>query len=376
MRLKKRIESIYSSVDLGLNSILTFITFIFIKNYFGIDLVGYFGILLSIGAIGETFQQGLYENPLFLNLGVGIQKFRLNIFSLGFIVIIPLLVVDRFLIADYLFSGFLYSISHILIHNIRIFDYKKNIINSATYRSIIIAVLQIIFFAFMVSSKNTQNLNYLLYGISTIRIFFILLNKKKIFAYKDMTNNEKNTYFLISSLLTIIRSRLPLWLLLPFGLGLVGIYETFRTILEIYLTPSRPVILVLLKNLKKDGPKNILKFGTICGILSSVGVGISYYQILNFEIYSIPELKSFFPYIALIIITFCFWISEVTGIIFQSNGYIKFDSFRRFLSVLMFSLTGLLSYRFLNLNLFLFLVSLIYLVEVFISIAYRPKLNL
>ena len=130
--------------------------------------------------------------------------------------------------------------------------------------------------------------------------------------------------FLFVSLLTIIRSRLPLWILLPFGLGLVGIYETFRTLMEIYLTPSRPINLILLKNLKRDGPRNILAFGLICGVLTSVIVALTYYMIISINIYNIPELNSLFPYISLIFITFFFWFTEVTGFIFQSNGYLFF----------------------------------------------------
>jgi len=376
MKIKKRIESIYSSFDLGLNSILTYSTFVLIKQYLGIDLVGYFGLILSVGAIGETIQQGLYENPLFLNYGVGYKKFRLNLMNISLVLLIPILILDRFVVQGYLLGALLYCITHVLIHNIRIYDYKKNNVKLATQRSVVIFIFQISFFILLLNNQDLIRLNFVLYGISIIRGIFVLINTKKLFAYKELDKNENNLFFLYSAILTLVRSRLPLWLLLPFGLGLVGIYETFRTIMELYLTPSRPIILILLKNLKRDGAINIFYFGLICGVFSSIFVSLTYFQFLKLEIYSINELNSIYPFVALLIITFCYWLSELTGLLFQSNGYTQFDSIRRFVSVISFSIIGLVTYRFLNLNYFLFLISTIYIVEVLISIKYRHRLGL
>jgi hypothetical protein len=373
---KKRIESIYSSVDIGINSILTFITFIIVKQYLGIDVVGFFGLVLSIAAFGETIQQGLYENPVFLNFGVGYKNFQLKISSLALVLVLPILVVDRLFMSGYFISSLLYCLSHVLLHNIRVYDYKNNDVPSSTSRSIGILLLQLTFFYYVVFYLSEFNLNTLLIGISLIRIIYIVVNKRKVFFYKDTEGNGENLNFLITALLTIIRSRLPLWLLLPFGLGLVGIFETFRTILEIFLTPSRPVVLILLKNINRDGPNNILRFGLICGLVSSAIVSISYFQILKFEIYNIPELISRYPYIAVITITFCYWISEVTGIIFQSNGELLFESKRRLIPIIFFITTGLTAYQLLNLNVFLLLISIMYILEVLISIIYKDKLSL
>ena len=88
------------------------------------------------------------------------------------------------------------------------------------------------------------------------------------------------------------------------------------------------------------------------------------------------SLNSIYPFVALIIITFCYWLTELTGLLFQANGYTQFDSIRRFVSVISFSLIGLVTYNFLNLNYFLFLISTIYIIEVLISVKYRHRLGL
>lgn len=384
MSQKKRIESLYGSIDIGSNSILTYLTFVLISNYFnstlkdsiGIDLIGYFGLVLSIAAFAETIQAGLYENPAFLGYGVGYRKFKLSILNLLPMIVIPILVVNQFILSGYLISSILYCGTHVLLHNIRIYDYIQNNVKTSTYRALMISFFQISFFGYIFYLEPNINLNHIFFGISIIRLIFIIINKNKIFAIKTSENNDKNINFLFVSLLTIIRSRLPLWILLPFGLGLVGIYETFRTLMEIYLTPSRPINLILLKNLKRDGPKNILAFGLVCGVLTSVIVAFTYYMVISINIYNIPELNSLFPYISLIFITFFFWFTEVTGFIFQSNGYLFFESQRRFFPILGFLIIGLIFYNYLNLNLFLFLVATIYIFESIISFYSRSKLKI
>lgn len=381
---KKRIESVYSSVDIGSNSVLTFLTFVLISNYFrsteegsiGIDLIGYFGLILSVAALVETIQAGLYENPAFLGYGIGYKSFRLSILNILPFILIPILAINQLILSGYFISSTLYCFSHVVLHNIRIFDYKNNKVKTSAYRSIIIFIQQIGFFGYIYFLKPEINLNHIFIGIFLIRFVLILLNYKKIFAITDNQNNEQNLYFLFTSLMSIIRSRLPLWLLLPFGLGLVGIYETFRTLMEIYLSPFKPVNLILRKNLKRDGPKNILFFGIICGILSSSLVAGTYFLITTLEIYNIPQLQTGFPYFSLITITFFFWISEVTGFIFQSNGFMLFETIRRLVAILTFLISGLMFYNFLNLNLFLFLISTIYILESLISIWSKSKLKI
>jgi hypothetical protein len=381
---KKRIESIYSSLDIGSNSVLTFTTFLLIANYFnssekdsiGIDLIGYFGLILSVAALVETIQAGLYENPAFLGYGIGYKSFKLSIVNLSPFIIVPILAINQLVLSGYFIASILYCFTHVLLHNIRIYDYKKNNVSTSTLRSLIIFTMQIGFFSYIYFMKPEINLNHIFFGISIIRLLLITLNYKKIFAITYSKNNEQNLNFLFTSLLSIVRSRLPLWLLLPFGLGLVGIYETFRTLMEIYLSPFKPINLILRKNLTRDGPKNILLFGIVCGTLTAFLVGTTYFYITNLEIYNIPELQTLFPYLSLISMTFFFWISEVTGFIFQFNGFMLFESKRRFIPILVFLITGLVLFNFLNLNIFLFLISTIYVLECIISITSRSKLKI
>ena len=154
---KKRIESVYSSVDIGSNSILTFLTFILISNYFksseegsiGIDLIGYFGLILSVAALVETIQAGLYENPAFLGYGIGYKSFRLSILNILPFILIPILAINQLILSGYFISSTLYCFSHVVLHNIRIFDYKNNKVKTSAYRSIIIFIQQIGFFGYI-----------------------------------------------------------------------------------------------------------------------------------------------------------------------------------------------------------------------------------
>ena len=74
----KLLDNFNSQIDHVLNSSLTFITFVVIKTQFGLDLSGYFGLVLSMSALIETIQGGLYERPSYLKQPIGYKKFRLN----------------------------------------------------------------------------------------------------------------------------------------------------------------------------------------------------------------------------------------------------------------------------------------------------------
>ena len=70
----KLLDNFNSQVDHVLNSSLTFFTFIIIKIKFGLDLSGYFGLVfLSISALVETIQGGLYERPSYLKQPIVIK---------------------------------------------------------------------------------------------------------------------------------------------------------------------------------------------------------------------------------------------------------------------------------------------------------------
>ena len=96
--------------------------------------------------------------------------------------------------------------------------------------------------------------------VATIKLFFVLINKNKIFNLASVSPEKAHDLkILFASLLILIKSRLPLWVLLPFGLGLVGIYEAFRTLVEIFLLPSRGILNVMVKEIDSNNIKRILK---------------------------------------------------------------------------------------------------------------------
>ena len=374
--IKKRIESIYSGIDIGFNSLISFITFLYIKKYYGIDLVGFFGLVLSIASFVETIQMGLYDKPAYLGVGIGYKDFRLKIYHLIIIITLPMLAINQLVLSGYMFSSILFAFSYVLVQNIRIYDYLNNAVIDVSKRSFYIFILVFSLYLFLYVTNTNITLNLLLLLISFARFIFVLINKKKLFAVKNDKENNTELGLIISSLLTLIRSRLPLWALLPFGLGLVGIYETFRTLLEIYMIPSRPVFLVMLKNLKRDGPKKIFNFGFLSAVLTFFLILISFDSITKLEVFNIPEITTNQSFIALLLISLFFWVSEITGMIFEFNSFIFLESCRRMTSILIFIISGLISYNYINFSIFLYLITWMYFVEVMVSFYYKDKLLL
>lgn len=376
--IKKRTETIFSTLDVGFNSIITFITFVLIKQYLGIDMLGYFGIILSICSFVETIQMGLYERPAYLNKPIGYKKFKLNIFYTIVLIFLPLLVVDRFLYSSHLISSTLFCLSYVIIQNIRIYDYINQDVKRVAVRSFLTFLLVVLGNFYLIKTSIEYNIETFLFVVFFSRLIFIIFEYKKIFKISNEKSNKDNNElgYLISSLLTLIRSRLPLWALLPFGLGLVGIYEVFRNILEIYLTPSRPVFLVMLKNLERDGTKKIFKFGLFFTIATFVLVLISYFFLIEIDVFNVVELKSTQIYVVILLITSLFWLSETTGMIFQYNSFTNLDAVRRFISIIVFLLASLIFIDQLNFIIFMYLISFMYFVEVLISFFFKEKLKL
>tara|TARA_B100001996_G_scaffold346280_1_gene303133 strand:- start:1919 stop:3052 length:1134 start_codon:yes stop_codon:yes gene_type:complete len=374
--LKKRIESIYSSVDIGFNSLIAFMTFLYIKQYYGIDLVGFFGLVLSVCSFAETIQMGLYDKPSYLGIGIGYKDFRLKVHHLILLISFPLLAINQLVISGYMVASIFYTLSYVLIQNIRIYDYIHNNVSKVSKRSFYIFIITSFLYLYLIFTNTEISLSLLLVSIALIRFIFILFNRAKIFAIENNKDSNQELGLLISSILTLIRSRLPLWALLPFGLGLVGIYETFRTLLEIYLIPSRPIFLVMLKNLKRDGPKKIFQFGILFSIATIFLILISLNYITNLDVFAIPELTTIHSFLAFIFISLFFWISEITGMIFEFNSYIFFESIRRGLSIITFVALSLIFFNILNFNLFLYLIIFMYFTEVVISLVNKDKLKL
>jgi len=374
--MKKRTESIFSAVDIGFNSLISFLSFLYIKEIYGIDILGFFGLVLSVTSFVETIQMGLYDKPAYLGFSVGYKNFRLNLSHLIIIIFFPLLVINQLILGGYLISSFLFCLSYVLTQNIRIHDYINDNITKVSIRSSLTFSATLSMYLYLYFNNMVVSLNVILTLISIFRFIFVFIERKKIFSIEN--NNVQNTElgFLATSLLTLVRSRLPLWALLPFGLGLVGIYEAFRTLLEIYLVPSRPIFLVMIKNLKRDGEKKIFRFGLLFALLTIIFIVATFYLFTNSNFFNIPEISTSEAFISLLLIALFFWLSEITGMIFQFNSFINFEAIRRSSSIILFVTISLIFYNFLNFNIFLFFISLMYFFEVLVSFLNRDKLNI
>ena len=149
--LKKRIESFYSSIDIGLNSVVSFITFLYIKQYFGIDLVGFFGLVLSVSSFVETIQMGLYDKPAYLNFGIGYKNFKLKTYHLFLLIVFPFLAINQLIISGYMIASILFSLSYVLVQNIRIYDYIDNNVYKVSKRSSYIFGIISLFYLYICS---------------------------------------------------------------------------------------------------------------------------------------------------------------------------------------------------------------------------------
>jgi hypothetical protein len=373
---KKRIESIYSALDIGFNSLIAFLTFLYINRFYGIDLLGYFGLLLSVTSFIETVQMGFYEKPAYLGFGIGFKDFKLKVHHLFALSIFPLLAINQLIIPGYFLAGVMYSISYVLIQNIRIHDYINHDIKKVTIRSFLIFLFTISFYLIIFFGSLKISLSMLIVFISLFRFLFVIIEKEKIFSIKNENRKNEEIGFLVTSLLTLVRSRLPLWSLLPFGLGLVGIYEVFRTLLEIYLVPSRPIFLVMIKNLKREGPRKIFRFGIVFALLTLILVSISFFTITSSTFFGFNEISNSSAFLSLLFIVLFFWLSEISGMIFQFNGFITFEALRRASSIIIFIFTVLLLFRFLDFRSYLFMISFMYFVEFFVAFYNKDKLRI
>jgi len=373
---KKRIESIYSTLDIGFNSLIAFLTFLYINIFYGIDLLGYFGLLLSVTSFIETVQMGLYEKPAYLGFGIGFKNFKLKVHHLFVLTVLPLLVINQLIIPGYFLAGVMYSISYVLIQNIRIHDYINHDIKKVSIRSFLIFLFTISLYLIVFFGSLKISLSMLIVFISLFRFLFVIIEKEKIFSIKNENIKNEEIGFLVTSLLTLVRSRLPLWSLLPFGLGLVGIYEVFRTLLEIYLVPSRPIFLVMIKNLKRDGPRKIFRFGIVFALFTLILVSISFFTITSSIYFGFNEISNSSAFLSLLFIILFFWLSEISGMIFQFNGFITFEALRRASSIIIFVFSVLLLFRFLDFRSYLFMISFMYFTEFFVAFYNKDKLRI
>ena len=177
-----------------------------------------------------------------------------------------------YVFSESLIGGILFCISTVLLRNIKTYDYINDEIISASKRSIYIFTITIIYFFSIYFDILNHNFNTFLLVVSLIKMFFVAINKEKIFKITNTAEEpeSQNLKILTASLLILIKSRLPLWVLLPFGLGLIGIYETFRTLIEIFLLPSKGILNVMVKEIDESSVQRILRTGLISGSITAL----------------------------------------------------------------------------------------------------------
>lgn len=364
---------IKSQIDFILSSLSTFFIFIFIKSLYGLDIAGFFGIIISMAALLETIQQGLYERPAFLGIPSGINNFKLDVKFIIIFSFLSSLILDRFFLSGYLLVNSFYITSFVLIQNIRTYDYVKGNLNTATIRSLNLFILKATFLALSYFKILIIEFKDLILFLTIINTLTLIFQRKKIFAIQYKGTNNSSKIFL-TSLLILIKNRLPLWLLYPFGLGLIGIYETFRTLVEIYLIPAKGVLKLMLRELNYDNNKKIVLIGIIFGLLSFFVVLITFDYIVNLNIYSHNEISDSISKISLSIIVLFFWLTESLSMVLQNKKHLSFEFNRRLFSIIIFILVNLVFFNSINYQLFILNVSFIYVFEVLFA-AYFYKKN-
>jgi hypothetical protein len=361
----KLLDNLNSQIDHILNSSLTFLTFIIIKIKFGLDLSGYFGLVLSISALVETIQGGLYERPAYLKQPIGYKNFKLTTPIIIFLCSLCNLIVYVNIYSESLFAAIIFCISTVLIRNIKTYDYITDDVKAASKRSFYIFSLSISYFILLYADLLNHNFTTFFTIISLIKLLFVLKNKNKIFKIKNTPDGKKTSdlKILLASLLILIKSRLPLWVLLPFGLGLIGIYETFRTLIEIFLLPSRGILNVMIKEISDKSIRKVMKTGFISGLVSSLALFVTYNFITSIEIYNHPEIRNIESLLSGTVLVLFFWMSETNSMILQYKKLHNLEIFRRLFAILVFVFLNIIFREIIDYKIFIILISSMYFLE-------------
>jgi len=361
----KLLDNLNSQIDHILNSSLTFLTFIIIKLKFGLDLSGYFGLVLSISALVETIQGGLYERPVYLKQSIGYKNFKLTTPVVIFLCGVGNMIVYLNIYSETFLAGTMFCVATVLLRNIKTYDYITDEIKTASKRSFYIFSLSVTYFILLYLDVFKHNFATFFTIISLIKIVIVLMNKDKIFKIMDTSIQEQNSDLKILSalLLVLIKSRLPLWALLPFGLGLVGIYETFRTLIEIFLLPSKGILNVMIKEINDKNIQKILKTGFVSGLVSSFLFLATYNLITSIEIYNHPEIRNVESLLSGTVLVLFFWISETNCMILQYKSEHNLEIFRRLFAILIFVSSNIFFRDYIDYKIFIGLISSMYLIE-------------
>lgn len=363
--------------DILFTSLISFLIFFFIRYDLSISFTAVFGLVVSICGILETLQNGLYQKPALLNFNTGFKGKNLSVYSLSFLVFIPMYFVDRTINENTLITGFLYCISYLLIQNIKSFDYYHQNIVCSSKRSLKILLGTIFYYVVLKISKNELDFNTILLGTISIRFYFIFKERKKIFALTNIIGKNRETFlFTISSFLSFLRTRLPIWLLIPFGLNFVGLYEIFRNLLEIYVFLSKSILLIFTKNLNDVGNLKTIKQATYSSFFTLIMISITFSSITKIQFFNENELKSLQSLFAISTIAFSIFIVETCGLILQNNKNFKLDILRKLLSITFFIGIFLYFYESLNFEFFVILTSVTFIFEMIFLFITKKSLKI
>jgi hypothetical protein len=280
-----------------------------------------------------------------------------------------------YVFSESLIAGILFCVATVLLRNIKTYDYINDEIISASKRSIYIFTITIVYFFSIYFDILNHNFNTFLLVVSLIKIFFVAINKEKIFKITNTAEEpeSQNLKILTASLLILIKSRLPLWVLLPFGLGLIGIYETFRTLIEIFLLPSKGILNVMVKEIDESSSQRILRTGLISGSITALILFLSYNFITSLELYNHPEIRNIESLLSGTVLVLFFWMSETNSMILQYKNLHNLEISRRLIAILIFIILNLVFQELINYKIFIILISTMYVFENLPVFIYRLK---
>jgi hypothetical protein len=364
---KIRYQVVINTIDSGMISVLSFAIFIFVKDQYGLDILGYLGILLAITAFVETIHNSLFQKPALMGFKTGLEKVNINKFNILILIFTPLLFVNSLILSGYFLSSFLFISTFIYVQNIRIYDYVKTKYSKILIRSFSISISSILYLVFIHTNTIESDLNNILYFVSFVRVLFILPNQKYLFTNYNLDSVNKGLDFLFNSSMSLIRNRLPLIALLPFGLSFLGVYEVFRNIIEIYMAPSKAIFLTVQKNLDTSTLKKIKSLGFISGLITNFLIILSYNKLLALDIFQIEALKKVNILPILLLYTIFTYYSDTLSLLLQYKKKIKTDTLNKLLTVTLFIFINLVFINYVNFEIYLYLVSGMYFLNILFS---------
>ena len=311
----------------------------------------------------------IYQKPSLLGFKTGIQNYDLDILKICLLVGIPFLIIDRIIVPNYFLISFLYATSYIFVQNIRVNNYLEKKFSQIIVRSIVIFIFNVLLLIYLTTFTDLISLNYILIPIIIIRIPFIFFEWSNLFKPHNQNGDDAGLQFLINSFFGLVRLRLPFVALLPFGgLGFLGIYEIFRNITEIYMSPAKSVYLIIQRNIQVKNPGRVFLVGAISGFIMSLVALITVEFVLNFDFFYFENLESLILVFIVSSFVLLSYISDTTSILLQYNRNIELDIKFKIVSIVVFLLAVLIFLNLINLEIYLYLVLIMYFLHIVLAI--------